>query len=73
MLKIKKKYLTDEKHRPVAVQIDIETFEQIEQLLEDYALGQFIEENDAKESLSLNDAKDYYQKLREDASSDPDQ
>ncbi len=49
MLDIKKTYLTDEKKRPVAVQVDIETFEKIEQLLEDYALGKLIEENDSEE------------------------
>jgi hypothetical protein len=64
MLPIKKKYLTDEKKRPVAVQVDIKTFEKMEELLEDYALGQFIEENDPGENLSLNDAKEYYQKLK---------
>ena len=63
MLDIKKKYLTDEKKRPVAVQIDIETFEKMEQLLEDYAMGQYIEENDPAENLSLNEAKEYYRKL----------
>jgi hypothetical protein len=64
MLPIKKKYLTDEKKRPVAVQVDIKTFEKMEELLEDYALGQFIEENDPGENLSLNDAKEYYQKFK---------
>ncbi len=64
MLNIKKTYLTDEKKRPVAVQVDIETFQRMEQLLEDYALGQFIEENDPNENLSLNEAKEYYRKLK---------
>ena len=64
MLNIKKTYLTDEKKRPVAVQVDIETFERMEQLLEDYALGQFIEENNPAENLSLNESKEYYRKLK---------
>ena len=64
MLNIKKTYLTDEKKRPVAVQVDIKTFERMEQLLEDYALGQFIEENNPAENLSLNEAKEYYRKLK---------
>lgn len=62
MLKIKKTYLTDEHKRPVAVQVDIETFEKIEQLLEDYALAQLIKENDPMENLSLNEAQAYYRK-----------
>ena len=64
MLKIKKKILTDEKKRPIAVQLDIKTYEKIEQLLEDYALGQLIEENNPDEYLSVNEAEEYYRKLR---------
>jgi hypothetical protein len=65
MLKIKKTYLTDEKNRPLAVQIDIKTFERMEQLLEDYALGRLIEENDSGENLSIEEAKAYYKKLKD--------
>lgn len=64
MLDIKKTYLTDENKRPVAVQVDIKTFEKMEQLLEDYALGKFIEENDPEENLSLNEAQEYYNQLK---------
>lgn len=72
MLKIKKKYLTDENNRAVAVQLDIKTFERIEQLLEDYALGQLIEENEPYDTLSLNEAEEYYKKLKKNESSDKD-
>ncbi len=64
MLNIKKLYLTDENQRPVAVQVDIKDFERMEQIIEDYALGKFIEENDPAENLSLNEAKEYYGKLK---------
>lgn len=63
MLEIKKTFVTDSKKRLVAVQVDIQTFEKIEQLLEDYALGQFIEENNPEEILSVAEAKTYYQSL----------
>lgn len=63
MINIKKKYITDEKKRPVAVQIDIKTFEKMEQLLEDYALGQLIEKNDAADNLTISEAKEYYRGL----------
>ncbi len=63
MLEIRKTYITDSKKRPVAVQIDIQTFEKIEQLLEDYALGQFISENDTNDTLSVAEAKAYYESL----------
>ena len=63
MLHIKKTYLTDEKKRPIAVQIDIETFKKMEQLLEDYALGQLIEQNDPADNLTIREAKKYYRSL----------
>jgi hypothetical protein len=63
MLKIKKKYVVDEKKRPFAVQVDIATFERMEQLIEDYALGQFINENNSDDDLTLEEGKVYYQKL----------
>jgi len=63
MLKIKKKYVVDEKKRPFAVQVDIETFEKMERLIEDYALGQLINENDPGDGLTLEESKEYYHKL----------
>ena len=63
MLEINKTYVTDSKKRPVAVQVDIQTFEKMEQLLEDYALGQFIGENDSDDVLSVAEAKVYYESL----------
>lgn len=64
MLKIRKTYLKDENNRPLAVQVDIETFNKIEQILEDYALGQLIEENDISDTLSLGEATTYYKTLK---------
>ena len=62
MLKIKKKYLTDEDNNPVAVQIDIRTYHQIEELLEDYALSKYIDEVVDEETMNVNEAKAYYKK-----------
>jgi hypothetical protein len=39
------------------VQVDIQTFEKIEHLLVDYALGQLINENDPDDLLSVAEAK----------------
>ena len=64
MLKINKIVLTNEENRPLAVQVDYKTFEKIEQVLEDYALGQLIEENDSADLLSLNEAKEFYKSLK---------
>ena len=64
MLDINKSYVTNSKKQPIAVQIDIQTFERIEQILEDYALGKFIEENDPEDILTLNEAEECYRKLK---------
>ena len=45
------------------LQIDIQTFGKIERLLEDYALGQLIEENDQGESLTVAEANEFYKSL----------
>ncbi|MEA3446394.1 MAG: hypothetical protein U9R19_16895 [Bacteroidota bacterium] len=63
MLNIEKTYLTDKNKHPIAVQIDINTFEKIEQLLEDYALGKLIDENTPDDNLTVNEAKEFYKKL----------
>ncbi len=64
MLPIKKKYIIDENDQKVAVQLDIETFQKIEQVLEDYALGELIKENKPEDRLSLEDAKAFYKTLK---------
>jgi len=64
MLNINKTYVTNSKKKPIAVQIDIHTFERIEQILEDYALGKLIEENDPEDNLMLNEAEQWYRKLK---------
>jgi len=63
MQTIKKKYILDEDKKKVAVQIDLADFEKIEQILEDYALGKLMEENDPSEDLDLDEAKGFYDQL----------
>ncbi|MCS6805094.1 MAG: hypothetical protein RMM98_04055 [Acidobacteriota bacterium] len=65
-MEIPRKIVLDESNKPIAVQIDIETFAKIEQALEDYALGQLIAEVEADESLDLEAAKAYYEQLPEE-------
>ena len=57
---IEKKYVTDEDNNIIAVQMDIETFRKIERLLEDHVLAKLIEENEEKDNLNLNEAREYY-------------
>jgi hypothetical protein len=61
---ISKKYIVDEHDNKVAVQIPIETFEKIEEILENYSLVQLIKENERDDILSLHEAKAYYDQLR---------
>ena len=56
MLDLKKTYVVDEQNRRIAVQIDIETFERIEEALENYGLTQIIKANSREETLDLADA-----------------
>ena len=60
---IKKQYIVDEQNRRVAVQIDIETFEKIEDLLEDYALYELMQKMSDDEALNLNEARAFYDAL----------
>ncbi len=63
MNEIKRKYIVDENNRKIAVQLDLETFNKIEEVLENYALVQLIRENKDDKALNLEEAKSYYQKL----------
>jgi hypothetical protein len=62
MLEIKKRYVVDEENRPIAVQIDLETFEKIEELLENRGLFELMSETEG-ESLDLDAAREYYRRL----------
>ncbi len=59
----KKQYIVDEQNRRVAVQIDIETFEKIEDLLEDYALYELMQQASDDKALNLNEARAFYDAL----------
>ena len=63
MIPIRKQYIVNEKGQKIAVQIDLKTFEEIERLLEDYALGKLIQENSPNDNLTLEEAKAYYKGL----------
>lgn len=60
---IKKKYIVDEQNRRIAVQIDVETFEQIEEVLENHALFHLMQEDNQEEALDLIDARTFYEAL----------
>ena len=60
---IPKQYIVDEGNKIVGVQIPIDVFEKIEEVLENYALIELMKENDGDETLSLKEAEAYYNKL----------
>ena len=59
MFDVKKKYIVDEENKKVAVQIDIETFTLIEEVLENYGLAKLISENSDDVTLSVKEAKSF--------------
>ena len=65
MLEIRKQFVVNEKNQKVAVQIDLDTFEKIEDLLENYVLAQKMKEVVEDESLDIQAAKEYYKQLLE--------
>jgi len=64
MLDIKKEYVTTDDNRRKAVLLDIETFEKIEEILESYGLGKYMEEVENEEALPLSAARGYYDTLK---------
>jgi hypothetical protein len=62
-MELKRQYVTDEHNQRVAVQLDIETFERLERILEDHGLLRLMLEND-DEVLELEAAKAYYDALK---------
>ena len=65
MLEIRKHYVLDENQQPIAVQIAIADFEQIEEILEDFGLVKLMEAALESERLSKADALEYYRSLKE--------
>ncbi len=63
MTDIPRKYIVDEGNKKVAVQLDIDIFEKIEETLENYALAQLVKEVEAEDRLSAADAKNFYKAL----------
>ena len=60
MLKIHKSIVLDESQNPIAVQIPIKEFEQLEEIIENYGLSKLIDEVSHDEQLSVKDAKKHF-------------
>jgi len=64
MFPIKKEYIITANRKKKAVLIDIDTFSKMEELLENYGLGKYMEEVKSEEALTLKDAKRYYYAMK---------
>ncbi len=64
MINIKRQYTVTDNDRRIGVVLDIETFEKIEELLEDCGLALSMEEVEEEESLSLNEAQECYAHMK---------
>ena len=63
MTDIPRKYIVDEKNKKVAVQLDISTFNKIEETLENFALVQLMKENEREKKMGAAEGKRYYKTL----------
>lgn len=63
MLEIIKKYIVDESNNRLAVEIDIDTFNSIEEVIENHGLYHLMKETEESESLTLSEARAYYEGL----------
>ena len=66
MTAIPRKYITDARDRKQAVILDLETFQRMESIIEDYGLGKFMDEAESDETLSVHEARKYYKSLKQD-------
>ena len=69
MLEIHKSILVDENQKPVAVQIPIDEFERIEEVIENYGLSKLMDDVTDDEKLSVREAKQFYGFLKQDVES----
>lgn len=61
MINIRKRYIVDENNNRIAVQLDLDTFEKIEEILEKYCLKQEIENQ--KDDIELDKSSGVYNKF----------
>ena len=61
MINIRKRYIVDENNNRIAVQLDLDTYEKIEEILEKYCLKQEIENQ--KDDIAFDKSKGVYNKF----------
>jgi len=69
MLELHKNIVLDENQKPIAVQIPIEEFERMEEVIENYGLAKLMDKVADDEQLSIHEAKHLYRSLKQDVES----
>ena len=69
MLALHKSIVLDENQKPIAVQIPIEEFERMEEVIENYGLSRLMDKVADDEQFSVEEAKHFYRSLKEDVES----
>jgi len=64
MIKIKKNYIYDENRKLLAVQMPIEEYKKLEEIIENHVLSNLIDEVTGDEVLNVKEAKDFYNTLK---------
>jgi hypothetical protein len=64
MLELHKSIVLDENQKPIAVQIPIEEFERMEEVIENYGLAKLMDEVADDEQLSVQEARHFYETLK---------
>ncbi len=65
MLGIHKNIVLDKNRKTIAVQIPIEEFERLEEIIENYGLAKLIDEVADDEQLSVHEAESLYRSLKQ--------
>ena len=64
MIQLKPNYVTDNGNKKVAIQLNIKTYQKIEEILENYGLYHLMEDGPAGKAIKVDEAKAYYKKLK---------
>ena len=67
---IDRKYIVDENNRRTAVLLDLNTFEEMEEAIENAALFARMRETDSDETYDIDEARSLYARLKEDPNAD---
>ena len=65
MLKLHRNIVLDENKNPIAVQIPIDEFQRLEEVIENYGLAKLIDELTDDDQLTVHEAKSLYRTLKQ--------